>query len=120
MLTMKKILIKISVLFALVLFFSNCKKYLDINQNPNAAKEPPIAGLLAHVTSASAYTTFNVSNITSYYVQYLASPTKGNDLDTYNGTDESSTWSFNYDVLTDLHAMRVLAIGKNLGAYTGV
>ena len=120
MLTMKKITIKISVFFILVLFFSNCKKYLDINENPNAAVEPPIAGLLAHGTNASAYTTFNVSNITSYYVQYLASPTKGNDLDTYNVTDESSTWSFNYDVMTDMHAMRDFAISKNLRAYAGV
>jgi hypothetical protein len=96
MLTMKKITQKISVFVILILFFSSCKKYLDINQNPNAAVEPPIAGLLAHGTNASAYTTFKVSNITSYFVQYLASPTKGNDLDTYNITDESSTWSFNY------------------------
>src|SRR3978361_1175989 len=106
MLTMKNISRKISVFIIPILFFSSCKKYLDINQNPNAAKEPPIAGLLAHGTNGSAYTTFNVSNITSYYVQYLASPTKGNDLDTYNGTDESGTWSFIYDVLTDMHAMR--------------
>ena len=90
MLTMKKIINKNQrFIYPGIVFFSSCKKYLDINENPNAAVEPPIAGLLAHGTNASAYTTFNVSNITSYYVQYLASPTKGNDLDTYNVTDES-------------------------------
>jgi hypothetical protein len=120
MLIMKKIIRKISPAWMAIVFFSSCTKYLDINENPNAATEPPIAGLLAHVTNASAYTTFKVSNITSYYVQYLASPTKGNDLDTYNATDESSTWSFNYDVLTDLYQMRKFAITKNLGAYKGI
>ena len=120
MLTMKKIIRTFSPCLLGIVFLSGCKKYLDINENPNAATEPPIAGLLAHGTNASAYTTFNVSNITSYYVQYLASPTKGNDLDTYNATDESSTWSYNYDVLTDMYMMRNFAIAKNLMAYRGV
>ena len=120
MMTMKKITRKITACILLIMVFGSCQKYLDINKNPNAATEPPIAGLLAHGTNASAYTTFNVSNITSYYVQYLASPTKGSDLDTYNVTDQTYTWSYTYDVLTDLHAMRNFAIEKNLGAYEGV
>jgi hypothetical protein len=120
MLTMKKRTQRIAAFLMLSMVFSSCQKYLDINENPNAATEPPIAGLLAHGTNASAITTFDVSNITSYYVQYLASPSQGSDLDTYNAIDPSTEWTYIYDVLTDMHQMRKLAISKNLGAYVGV
>ena len=120
MLTMKKRTQKISAFILLILGFSSCEKYLDINENPNAASEPPIAGLLAHGTNASAISTFKVSNITSYYVQYLASPSIGSDLDTYNSIDPSTEWTYIYDVLSDMHAMRNIALSKNLGAYVGV
>ena len=43
---MKKILVYIIVTATANMLFS-CKKYLDINQNPNGASEPPINGLLA-------------------------------------------------------------------------
>ncbi len=117
---MKKYKQPILGFFLLALLFSSCRKYLNINQNPNAASEPPIAGLLAHGTNGSALTTFRVSNITSYYVQYLASPSSGSDLDTYNSIDPSSTWNFIYDLLTDMHSMRQLAVAKSLGAYEGL
>jgi hypothetical protein len=113
--------LKTSIVLLTVVFLSGgCKKYLDVNTNPNAAVEPPIQGLLAHVTNASATTTFDISNITSYYTQYLASPSNGSDLDTYNSIDPSSTWGDIYDMMTDIHDMRELAQSRGLLAYEGV
>jgi hypothetical protein len=108
------------VLLTVVLLSGSCKKYLDINTNPNAAAAPPIKGLLAHATNASAIITYDVSNITSYYVQYLASPSSGSDLDTYNSIDPSTTWGNIYDVLTDIHDMRSQAAQQGINAYVGV
>lgn len=106
---MKKITHPAFLLFVLTLFLGSCKKYLDLNESPNGAAEPPINGLLARVTYGSGLSTFRVSNITSYYVQYLAAPSNGSDLDTYNAIDPSSTWNYIYDLQTDLHDLRNLA-----------
>ena len=71
---MKKAIYYILILSVCIISFSSCKKYLDINQNPNAGEEPPLNGLLSNVTYSTAYNVFLVSNITSYYAQYLSSP----------------------------------------------
>lgn len=116
---MKSIFIYFTILF-FCLAGTGCKKYLDINQNPNAAEEPPINGLLAQVTYATGTNVFNVSNYTSYYTQYLSSPNPSSDVDIYNNVDASSTWTGLYDVMTDLYDMRRFSLEKNLIAYTGV
>jgi hypothetical protein len=80
------------LLLTVILFSGSCKKYLDINTDPNGVAIAPLKGLLAHASNASAIITYRVSNVTSYYVQYLASPSAGSDLDTYNSIDPSNTW----------------------------
>ncbi|HWJ25957.1 MAG TPA: SusD/RagB family nutrient-binding outer membrane lipoprotein [Flavisolibacter sp.] len=116
---MKKITIYSTILF-LTIVGGGCKKYLDINQNPNAAEEPPINGLLAEVTYATTNNVFNASNYTSYYTQYLSSPNAASDVDTYNNVNSSSTWTGFYDVMTDLYDMRRFGLQKGLNAYAGV
>lgn len=109
--------------FSLVLLglvSGSCKKYLDINTDPNAAAEPPISGLLANTTELTAYNVYNVSNYTSYYVQYLASPSPASATDTYQQIDPSGAWGGIYNVLTDLHDMHKFADEKGLNAYKGV
>jgi hypothetical protein len=110
----------ISFLFALMFIIGGCKKYLDINKNPNAADEPPIAGLLANTTTLTANNVFDISDYTSYFVQYLASPSQSSSKDTYQPMDPSGVWGDMYNVLTDLHDMRNFANQKNLNAYSGV
>ncbi|QOR75325.1 MAG: SusD/RagB family nutrient-binding outer membrane lipoprotein [Thermoflavifilum sp.] len=110
-----------SIACLLMFGLNSCQKYLDINQNPNAAQEAPIAGLLANVTYTSAYNTYYISHdATSYYVQYLASPNPGSDVDTYQPIDPSTAWSQLYNTLTDLYDMRKLAVSRGLHAYMGV
>jgi hypothetical protein len=118
---MKNNLKTLVLLPAAVLMLGSCKKYLDINTNPNQVATPPLKGLLAHVTNGTAINTFDVStNITAYYVQYLASPSSGSDLDTYNSTDPSGTWGDIYDIMTDIHDMHTQATSQGLDAYVGV
>jgi hypothetical protein len=47
--------------------FASCKKYLDINDNPNSPVEAPINGLLTRATQNAALNVYRVANITSYY-----------------------------------------------------
>jgi hypothetical protein len=79
------------ILSLFIITLSSCKKYLDINQNPNAAEEQPINGLLANTTYSTAYNVYSAGNITSYYTQYLASPNTAGDVDIYNTINTSDT-----------------------------
>ncbi len=117
---MKKLLLYSTICLLIITAFSSCKKYLDINKNPNAAEEPPIGGLLANTTYNTAYNVFNASNYTSYYAQYLASPNTASDVDIYNTVDPSSTWYGFYNIMTDLYDMRRFAAEKGLNSYIGV
>ena len=116
---MKKILVYIIVTATANMLFS-CKKYLDINQNPNGASEPPINGLLANTTYGTANNVFRTSDITSYYSQYLASPNANGATDVYDNVDASTTYENYYDIMTDLYDMRKFAAAKELNAYIGV
>lgn len=129
---MKKLINYSLLLIACTVAFSSCKKYLDINENPNAALQPPINGLLSDATYYTAYNVFEVGNITSYYTQYLTSPNAGSDIDIYNPINPNTAWRGSYDdnlnkyiygiynIMTDLRDMKTLAGEKNLIAYAGV
>ncbi|MGN6402731.1 MAG: SusD/RagB family nutrient-binding outer membrane lipoprotein [Flavisolibacter sp.] len=117
---MKKNLINIFLFSACTIICGSCKKYLDINQNPNAAEEPPINGLLANTTYLTAYNVFNASDWSSYYTQYLASSNAGSAGDIYEEVNPSGTWGGFYNVMTDLFDMRKFAVQKGLNAYVGV
>ena len=119
---MKKNNLYIFSLIMFTLISGGCKKYLDINQNPNAAEEPPINGLLANVTYTTAYNVYYLGDFTGYYSQYLASPNAGSAFDTYDEvrSSASTAWGSIYDELTNLHDMRNIANEKGLNAYVGV
>ncbi|HXS58495.1 MAG TPA: SusD/RagB family nutrient-binding outer membrane lipoprotein, partial [Hanamia sp.] len=117
---MKKYSIIPCFLLLVIVIAGGCKKYLDINQNPNATDHPPLPGLLANVTSLTANNSFNISDWVSYYTQYLASPSEGSSTDTYQQIDPVDTYGGIYNVLTDLYDMRKFAKEKGWKAYEGV
>ena len=108
------------IMFVLIGAFSSCKKFLDINTNPNAPTTAPINGLLARVTQNAALNVFRVSNITSYYVQYLASPNPASPTDVYEPIDASGTWTSLYDNLTDAYDLEKMAAEQGATQYQGV
>ncbi len=119
---MKKNNLYIIALIMIAVASGSCKKYLDINQNPNAAETPPINGLLSNVTYSTSNTTYYVGYYTSFYDQYQASPNAGSAFDTYDDVSSSAStaWGAIYDVLTNLHDLRQFAADKGLNAYIGV
>lgn len=98
----------------LILSLAACSKgYLDVNQaNPNQTTNPPINGLLSEVTYQTGINVFNVGNITSYYVQQLASPNASGSTDVYDDIDASSTWKNIYLTIEDIRQMEALAVTK--------
>lgn len=109
---MKKL--NILLLILILTGAGSCKKFLDVNTNPNQPTKPPINGLLGKITNGTALNVFRVGAITSTYVQYLASPNVASPSDIYEFIDASATWTNLYDVMTDAYDMEQL--GKAMGS----
>src|SRR5919112_343197 len=113
-----RLIIRYSCLLLMLGVISSCKKYLDVNTNPNQPTKPTINGLLTRVTQSSALNVYRVSTgVTSYYVQYLASSNAASPTDTYDDIDISSTWTYLYDNMTDIYDLQQLAKEKTAPQY---
>lgn len=108
------------LVFLVLGILASCKKYLDINENPNASTSPPINGLLASVTLNTGLNVYNVGYTTSYYVQYLASPNASSATDVYEPVDLSGTWTALYNTMTDIYDMEQMAAEEGASQYEGV
>ncbi|HEV7332000.1 MAG TPA: SusD/RagB family nutrient-binding outer membrane lipoprotein [Flavisolibacter sp.] len=108
--------------FLLVLIggVTSCKKFLDVNTNPNAPTSAPINGLLLRATNRTAINVFSVGNLVSNYTQYLASPNAASPSDTYDQIDASDTWTNLYDAMTDIYDMQQQAQAAGATQYQGV
>ena len=114
-----KLLLKYIFIFLVFGGLSSCEKYLDVNNNPNAATKPPINGLLIRTTQNTALNVYKVADITSYYVQYLANTSLAGAIDTYEPIDASDTWSSLYDNMTDIYDLQKLGEEQQATKYQG-
>lgn len=97
-----------------------CDDYLDINQDPNGAAEPPIAGLLANATYNSAINVYRFGYRTSYLTQYMASPNQGSMSDTHQRVNTDNLWTNIYDISSDIYDMIYFAQESGSNEYIGV
>lgn len=105
----------------MIIVLPACKKgYFDLNDNPNLVQEPPINAMLSTVTHKTGVNSQSFANFISYYTQYLASPSAGSTLDTYDYTDQSSRWNLAYYTLADLYDMQQKAIELESSEHLGV
>ena len=105
-----------------------CKKYFDLNENPNQVVNPPLNALLSTSTHKAGLNGQRIASINAYYAQYLASPSAGGATDTYQITDNTSQWDNAYYAMADLSDMITkasesgatehLGVGQLLMAYT--
>jgi hypothetical protein len=116
---MKKIKYKIPFILMTLVGLSSCEDYLDINDNPNSPTVVPVELLMAH----SSYRTGNniqlAGNITSYYVQHLASPNANGSKDIHDGQPYDITWRDIYRMLSDLTDLESQAEELGSGQYLG-
>lgn len=92
----------------------SCDDYLDINENPNNPPEAPIASLMVNSTYETAQNVFRMGDITSFFVQYLASPNPASSTDIMDEVSHGNTWFNLYNVMTDLTDM--IAEAEEVGA----
>lgn len=97
-----------------------CEDYLDINQDPNNPTTAPLSGLLSNTSFQTGINIQEAGEITSYYVQYLASPNAGSDTDTHGRVSFGTAWSGMYDIMTDLSDLEVQAEEVGATEYLGV
>lgn len=96
-----------------------CNDYLDINDNPNNPTQAPLAGLLVNTTFETAQNQFRMGDITSYYVQYLASPNPASSIDVMDEVSHGNTWFNHYNVMTDLSDLILQAETSGASHYQG-
>ncbi len=99
----------LAALALLVVAAAGCDDFLSINEDPNNPTEAPVSGLVTSATFETAQNHFRLGSITSFYVQYLASPNPGSSTDTQEPVAYDQTWFELYDVLTDLSDLEQLA-----------
>ena len=100
--------------------FSGCKKYFDLNNNPNQVTDPPLKGLLSTVTNKTGLNSYRVAATTNYFVQYLANPSAGASTDIYEAVDYTTTWDAIYFAMADINEMKKKAESTGANQYTGV
>lgn len=111
------------IFIVLVLFFTgftSCDEYLDVNEDPNRTDVPPIEGLLSNSTYNTGFNVYRLGDISSYFVQYLASPNSASPTDTHQEVNYSTTWFNMYDVMTDLYDLKKLASENSFAGYQGI
>ena len=98
----------------------SCEDYFDLHENPNLVTNPPLHAMLSTATQKTGLNSQRVANITSYFVQHLASPSAGGATDTYQVTDYTSTWDALYLAMADIYDMKQKAIEEGASDYVGV
>jgi hypothetical protein len=111
---MKKLILYITSC-SLLFTIAGCKKYLDVNDNPNIANDPPINGLLASTTYNTGRVVYRTGDFTSYFAQYLASPNTASGSDTYDEVDYTTAWTYIYNTMTDVYDL--IRAADSAGAY---
>lgn len=105
-----------------ILFFTaiSCESYLDINENPNGAIEPPLEGLLSNTTYNTAINIYNMGHTTSYYTQYTASSSQGSLTDTQRRISTGNIWTGIYDISSDVSDLIAFGMEQDAIHYVGV
>ncbi len=99
---------------------AGCSDYFDLDENPNLVQDPPVNALLSTATHKAAVNMQQFGLITSYYTQYLASPSASGAADTYQVTDDSYQWNTVYYAMADLYDMIQKAEGTAAYLHAGV
>ncbi len=102
------------------LWLTGCEDYLDINKDPNNPTEAPISGLMTNASFQTGYNVQNLGGITSFYVQYLASPNPASATDIQERVPYDDAWFDVYNIMTDLSDLEVKATAQGATGYLGV
>lgn len=112
--------ISLGVLIGLVWINTGCSDYFDVGNNPNLITAPNINSLLSTATAKAGNNSQTYASWSSYYSQYLASPTPAWRSDTYEVVDYSGTWNASYYAMADIQDLLDLAVEADAYHHLGV
>lgn len=115
---MKSLTLKSTILFITTILMS-CEDYLDVNKNPNNPERVSMDLLMANSSFRTGDNIQAVGNITSYYVQYLASPNAFGTKDIHESGNYDLTWQEIYQVMSDISDIQALAAEEGATHYAG-
>ncbi len=121
---MKKI--NFLILFIFFISINGCKKYLDVNKNPNNPLDVPEAISLPAVETVistqivGGNVTFGVATTTSYWMQQLALNQEQPQIDGYKITTDGVDWYFLYPTLKNLQLLSAKAVTNGNYGYAGI
>lgn len=111
--------INLYIITACLLSFTACDDYLDINENPNNPTAAPVSSLMANSTFETAQNVFRLGDITSNFIQYLASPNPASASDVMDPVSHTNTWFNLFNVMTDLTDLMAQAEESGANHYLG-
>lgn len=116
-----------SAFFIVLIFFSSCKKYLDVNTNPNNPEDVNITLLLPSAEAAIAFPMgYDFAVFGGFWSQYWTqspSSSQYKTVDSYtpSATDFDRPWGILYnDALTDLKVIEQKATAEKRSNYVGI
>ena len=111
---------KLISLGALLVFAVGCEDYLNINEDPNNPTEAPLNGLMATTSFRTGNNVQQMGSITSFYVQYLASPNEASSTDIQDNVSYNTEWFNLYNIMTDLSDLEQQAEDEGSADYLGI
>jgi hypothetical protein len=114
------------ILFVFLISANGCKKFLDVNKNPNNPTEVPESISLSAVEAVVATeivggnVVFGISTTTSYWTQQLALNQEQPQIDGYKITTDGVDWYFLYPTIKNLQLLSTKAVTNNNFAYAGI
>jgi hypothetical protein len=106
-------------IIAAIMMLGGCGDYLDINENPNEPTAAPITSLMATVSYKTGDNIQYIGGVTSYYVQYLASPNAGSSTDIQDPISYDNPWFYIYHTLGDISDLELQATELAATQYVG-
>lgn len=116
---MKKLKITLLSLVMVAGVMTSCEDYLDVNTNPNQPTEVSLNLLMAHASYRTGNNMQLAGNITSYYVQYLASPNVNGSKDIHESQAFDGTWQALYRMMGTISDLEVQAEEEGASHYLG-
>lgn len=116
---MKNITFKFIICLTASTVLLSCEDFLDVNKNPNAPTNVSVQLLMANASYRTGNNIMSAGNITSYYVQYLASPNANGSKDIHDPQPYDGTWSALYRMMSDLSDLEMLAAEQGATQYLG-
>ena len=111
-----------TLLISAVVFFllTGCEDYLNINEDPNNPTQAPLSGLMATASFRTGNNVQEMGGITSFYVQYLASPNAASAGDIQDRVSYGGAWADLYNIMTDLSDLELQAEEEGASSYLGI